>query len=100
MVKLAVGAPPAMVQGEGAKNYVANGKMAGGFAVLATPIKYGDTRIMTFVLSREGVLYEQVLGPKTVEGSMTGRRDAHQSNRSCGQPEILRHTPPREGGGF
>jgi Protein of unknown function (DUF2950) len=56
-------------QGEGAKggakNYVVNGKMTGGFAVLATPIRYGETGIMTFVLSREGVVYEQNLGPKT-----------------------------------
>jgi hypothetical protein len=44
-----------------------NGKMTGGFAVLATPIRYGETGIMTFVLSREGVLYEQNLGPKTVD---------------------------------
>jgi Protein of unknown function (DUF2950) len=58
-------------QGEGAKggakNYVVNGKMTGGFAVIATPIKYGDTGIMTFVLSRDGVVYEQDLGSKTAE---------------------------------
>jgi hypothetical protein len=51
----------------GVKNYIQNGKMTGGFAVLATPVKYGETGIMTFVLSREGVVYEQDFGPKTVE---------------------------------
>jgi Protein of unknown function (DUF2950) len=51
----------------GAKSYVVNGKMTGGFAVLATPVKYDETGVMTFVLSRDGVLYEQDFGPKTVE---------------------------------
>jgi Protein of unknown function (DUF2950) len=49
----------------GAKSYIANGKMTGGFAVLATPVKYGDTGIMTFILSREGVVYENDLGKDT-----------------------------------
>jgi Protein of unknown function (DUF2950) len=51
----------------GAKSYIVNGKMTRGFAVLATPEKYGKTGIMTFVLSREGTVYEQDLGPKTFE---------------------------------
>jgi hypothetical protein len=51
----------------GAKSFLVNGKLTGGFAVLATPEKYGKTGIMTFVLSREGRLYEQDLGPKTLE---------------------------------
>jgi hypothetical protein len=51
----------------GAKNYVVNGKMTGGFAILATPVKYGETGIMTFMISQEGVVYEQDLGPDTVK---------------------------------
>jgi hypothetical protein len=50
----------------GAKSYVANGKMTGGFAIFATPVKYGETGIMTFMISREGIVYEQDLGPDTV----------------------------------
>jgi len=41
--------------------------MTGGFAILATPVTYGDSGIMTFMLSREGVVYQKDLGPKTTE---------------------------------
>ena len=51
----------------GAKNYVVNGKMIGGFGILATPIKYGETGIMTFMINREGIVYEQDLGPDTAQ---------------------------------
>jgi hypothetical protein len=50
-----------------AKSYIVDGKMTGGFAILATPIKYGETGIMTFMISREGVVYEHDLGPDTVK---------------------------------
>lgn len=49
----------------GAKNYLAGGKLTRGFAVLATPIRYGESGVMTFMISREGVVYESDLGPDT-----------------------------------
>jgi len=49
----------------GAKSYVVNGKMTGGFAVIASPVTYRDSGIMTFILSREGVVYQRDLGPNT-----------------------------------
>ena len=49
----------------GAKSYIVNGKMTGGFAVLATPLKYGETGIMTFISGSDGTVYEQDLGPET-----------------------------------
>ncbi len=49
----------------GAKSYIVNGKMTGGFAVIASPVTYRDSGIMTFILSREGVVYERDLGPNT-----------------------------------
>jgi hypothetical protein len=49
----------------GAKHYVVNGKMTGGFALLATPVKYGETGIMTFMTGRDGVVYERDFGPDT-----------------------------------
>jgi len=51
----------------GAKSYIENGKMTGGFAILAIPVKYGETGIMTFMIGREGLVYEQDLGPDTVK---------------------------------
>ncbi len=49
----------------GAKSYVVNGKMTGGFAVVAYPAKYGDSGIMTFLINQNGVVYEKDLGKTT-----------------------------------
>jgi len=49
----------------GARSFVVNGKMTGGFAVIASPVKYQDSGIMTFILSREGTVYQKDLGPNT-----------------------------------
>jgi hypothetical protein len=51
----------------GTKSYVVDGKMTDGFAILATPLKYSETGIMTFMIGREGIVYEQDLGPDTVK---------------------------------
>ncbi len=51
----------------GAQNYIVNGRMTGGFAILATPVKYGETGIMSFMIGREGFVYEQDLGPDTAK---------------------------------
>jgi len=57
----------------GAKSYIVNGEMTGGFAVIASPVKYGDSGIMTFIVNRDGVVYQQDLGPDTdvVSASIT-----------------------------
>jgi hypothetical protein len=44
-----------------------NGKMTGGFAVLAYPAEYRNSGIMTFVVDKDGVVYQKDLGEKTVE---------------------------------
>lgn len=49
----------------GAKNYIVNGKMTGGFAVLAYPAQYGDSGIMTFVINQNGDVFEKDLGQTT-----------------------------------
>ncbi|MDA7949291.1 MAG: DUF2950 domain-containing protein [Hyphomicrobiaceae bacterium] len=49
----------------GAHDYVVDGKMIGGFAVLAYPAKYGASGIMTFVINHDGVVFETDLGPET-----------------------------------
>ena len=51
----------------GAKDYIVNGKMTGGFAVLAYPAAYQDSGIMTFLVGTDGIVYEKDLGPKTVD---------------------------------
>jgi hypothetical protein len=49
----------------GAYEYVVNGKMIGGFALVAYPATYGNTGVMTFMVNHDGVVYEKNLGPKT-----------------------------------
>jgi hypothetical protein len=49
----------------GAYDYMANGRMIGGFAAVAWPVRYGETGVMTFIVSHDGVLYEKDLGPDT-----------------------------------
>jgi hypothetical protein len=57
----------------GAKSYVVNGRMTGGFAVLAYPAQYGDSGIMTFVINQNGPVYAKDLGKTTndVASAMT-----------------------------
>ncbi len=47
----------------GAYDYVVNGKLFGGFAVIAWPVKYGDTGIKTFMVSHAGQVYQRDFGP-------------------------------------
>jgi hypothetical protein len=49
----------------GAYEYTVRGKKIGGFAAVAWPVKYGDTGVMTFMVSHDGVVYEKDLGPNT-----------------------------------
>jgi DUF2950 family protein len=51
----------------GKQSYVLDGKMTRGFAILAVPVKYAETGIMTFMISREGVVYERDFGPETAK---------------------------------
>jgi hypothetical protein len=53
----------------GAMDYMDNGKLTGGFAVLAWPAKYRDSGIMTFMLGPNGVVYQKDLGEKTEEAA-------------------------------
>jgi hypothetical protein len=47
----------------GAKSYVVNGSMTGGYAVVAWPVKWDDTGVMSFIVSKDGTVYEKDLGP-------------------------------------
>jgi hypothetical protein len=49
----------------GAYSYVVNGHMIGGFALTAFPAKWGDSGVMTFIVSQDGMIYEKNLGPNT-----------------------------------
>ena len=49
----------------GAYDYVVNGKMIGGFALVAYPATYGNSGVMTFIVNHDGVVYEKNLGRNT-----------------------------------
>lgn len=51
----------------GAFDYLVKGHMIGGFAVVAWPVTYGETGVMTFMVNHGGVVYEKDLGPQTAD---------------------------------
>jgi len=48
-------------------NYVINGNMVAGYALVAYPAKWGVSGVMTFIVNQRGRVYEKNLGPKTGE---------------------------------
>jgi hypothetical protein len=51
----------------GKYNYIINGNMIGGFALVAWPADYEGTGVMTFIVNQQGRVYQKDLGPKTVK---------------------------------
>lgn len=51
----------------GAKDYLVNGQMTGGFALIAYPAEYGNSGIMSFIVNKDGVVLERDLGPDTLK---------------------------------
>jgi Protein of unknown function (DUF2950) len=51
----------------GARDYLINGKMVGGFAFVAYPAEYGNSGVMTFMMNQDGVLLQKDLGKTTTE---------------------------------
>jgi hypothetical protein len=51
----------------GAMDFLVDGAMIGGFALVAAPADYGVTGIQTFIVSWEGTVYEKDVGDKTLE---------------------------------
>jgi hypothetical protein len=61
--KILKGQGPAAPLGE--MDYVVEGAMIGGFALVAAPAEYEVTGVSTFIVSQDGVVYEKDFGPKT-----------------------------------
>ena len=57
----------------GAYDYIIGNRMRSGFAAVAWPARYGDTGVMTFMVSHAGIVYEKDLGPNSgaVASAMT-----------------------------
>jgi Protein of unknown function (DUF2950) len=49
----------------GAREYVADGRLTGGFAALAYPDSYGSSGVLTFMVNQDGVVWQRDLGKDT-----------------------------------
>ena len=63
--KILKGQGPAAPLGE--LNYVVEGVMIGGFALVAAPAEYGITGVKTLIVSQDGVVYQKDFGPETLK---------------------------------
>jgi len=51
----------------GKYNYIINGRMIAGFALVAWPAEWGNTGVMTFIVNQQGKVYQKNLGLKTAK---------------------------------
>jgi hypothetical protein len=63
--KILKGQGPAAPLGE--MDFLVQGMMIGGFALVAAPAEYEVTGVKTFIVSHSGIVYEKDLGPGTLE---------------------------------
>ena len=55
----------------GAKNYLVGEKLTSGFALIAYPADYRNSGVMTFMVDKDGIVYQKDLGEKTEELAKT-----------------------------
>jgi hypothetical protein len=70
--KVLKGQGPAAPHGE--LDYVINGVMIGGFALVAWPADYGITGVKTFIVSYNGIVFQKNLGPDTAKNAAAMER--------------------------
>jgi hypothetical protein len=63
--KILKGQGPAAPLGQ--MDYMVEGVMIGGFALVAAPAEYGETGLKTFMVSQDGVVYQKDFGPATLK---------------------------------
>jgi len=63
--KILKGQGPAAPLGQ--MDYVIQGIMIGGFALIATPAEYGVSGVKTFIISNQGIVYQKDLGPDSLK---------------------------------
>jgi hypothetical protein len=51
----------------GEYNYIINGNMVGGFALIASPSNWGKSGVMTFIVNQQGKVYQKNLGLDTLK---------------------------------
>jgi hypothetical protein len=63
----------------GKYDYLINGNMIGGFALVAWPAEYGQSGVMTFIVNHQGQVYQRDLGTKTAK--IAGKMSAYDPDR-------------------
>jgi len=63
--KILKGQGPAAPMGQ--MDFMVEGAMIGGFAMVAAPAEYRVTGVQTFIVSHDGIVYQKDLGPQTFE---------------------------------
>jgi len=53
----------------GAKDYLVDGRLTGGFALLAYPVEYGNSGVLSFLVNQSGIVYEHDLGTDTAKAA-------------------------------
>ncbi len=53
----------------GKYDYVINGNMVGGFALIASPSNWGKSGVMTFIVNQQGKVFQKNLGPDTLKAA-------------------------------
>jgi hypothetical protein len=51
----------------GARDYIVNGRMIGGFGLVAAPAEYGNSGVMTFIVDQDGNVLQKDLGPDSAQ---------------------------------
>ena len=79
----------------GAYSYVVNGKMIGGFAMVAYPATYGSSGIMTFIVNHDGIVYQKDLGRKT--DGIVAKMTLFNPDKTWKKVDIVAGTPGPSG---
>jgi hypothetical protein len=58
----------------GARSYLIGKRMTSGFGLLAWPVKYGESGVMTFIVDQDAVVYQRDLGPDTARAAQGIKR--------------------------
>jgi hypothetical protein len=53
----------------GAKDYFVDGRLTGGFAMIAWPADYGNSGVKSFLINQDGTVFEKDLGETTEEAA-------------------------------
>ncbi|MGD0258784.1 MAG: DUF2950 domain-containing protein [Verrucomicrobiota bacterium] len=64
----------------GKYDYIINGNMIGGFALVAWPAEYGQSGVMTFIVNQQGRVYQKALGPQTAK--TVGKMKAYDPDKT------------------